>query len=77
MNRTVISLPPDMHKRLRIIAAERGVSMASLIREAIEEKVATRPRHFHSVGVGDSGRTDISVRIGEEGFHPDPPWPSS
>jgi predicted DNA-binding protein len=38
MNRTTISLPPDLHRRIRILAAERGIPMASLIREAIEEK---------------------------------------
>jgi hypothetical protein len=77
MDRTTISLPPDLHKRLRIMAAERGVSMASLIREAVEEKCAHKPRHFYSLGIGDSDQTDISARVGEEGFHPDPPWSSS
>jgi plasmid stability protein len=66
MDRTTISLPPDLHRKLRIMAAERGVSMASLIREAIEEKTAPHPRVFLSLGVGDSGRTDVSRRIGEE-----------
>jgi plasmid stability protein len=76
MNRTVISLPPEMHKRLRIMAAERGVSMASLIREAVEEKVTQKPRKFHSLGAFDSGRTDLSM-LASEGTPEPPPWRSS
>ena len=58
MNRTTISLPPELHKRLRLLAAERGTSMAELIREAVEEKAASlRPRP-RSLGSGASGRSD-------------------
>jgi plasmid stability protein len=74
MDRTTISLPPDLHRRLRIMAAERGISMASLIREAVEEKCAVGKQRKPHFGIGDSGRTDISLLIGEEGFHPEPPW---
>jgi len=76
MNRTVISLPPDLHKRLRILAAERGVSMASVIREALEEKMVDRPRNFVSLGIGDSGRNDLSRRA-SDGQAEYPDWRSS
>ena len=40
MERTTISIPEPLLRRLRVIAAERGTSMAELIREAVEEKLA-------------------------------------
>jgi len=55
MERTTISLPPELHKRLRIMAAERGTSMANLIREAIEEKTAERKPELRFLGAGASG----------------------
>jgi predicted DNA-binding protein len=36
MQRTTISIPPELLKHLRQIAAERGTSMATLVREALE-----------------------------------------
>jgi predicted transcriptional regulator len=66
MERTTLMLPDDTRDRLRRIAAERGVSMATIIREAIDEKVErTRPRPT-SLGVGSSGTTDTSRRTTEE-----------
>ena len=66
MSRTTITIDDDIRKRLRRIAAERGVSMATIIREAIDEKVdrlAPKPR---SLGVGASGMTDTGRRSAEE-----------
>jgi predicted transcriptional regulator len=37
MERTTISIPEPLLKKLRLLAAERHKSMAALIREAIEE----------------------------------------
>jgi plasmid stability protein len=39
--RTHLLLDDELHRRLRETAAERGVSMGALIREAIEEKLAS------------------------------------
>jgi predicted transcriptional regulator len=65
MERTTLMLPEDLRQRLRIMAAERGVSMATVMREALEEKVdRTRPKP-KSIGVGDSGRTDLSKLAGD------------
>jgi hypothetical protein len=73
MERTTLSLPEATRRRLRRIAAERGVSMATIIREAIDEKVerlAPRPR---SLGIGASGQTDTARRSAVE--RPEPrPW---
>jgi hypothetical protein len=45
MTRTTISLPVQLLWRLKVIAAERGVSMAELVRKTLEERVAeNRPR---------------------------------
>jgi plasmid stability protein len=64
--RTTISLPEHLLKRLRVMAAERGISMAALIREALGDKSATyRPRP-HSLGIGASGHRDTARRAGEE-----------
>lgn len=66
MNRTTFTIDDDTRRRLRRIAVDRGVSMATLIREAIDEKVdqlAPRPR---SLGVGASGVTDTARRSADE-----------
>ena len=66
MSRTTITIDDEVRRRLRRIAAERGVSMAALIREAIDEKadrLAPRPR---SIGVGASGTADTARRSGDE-----------
>ena len=73
MDRTTLSLPEETRRRLRRIAAERGVSMAAIIREAIDEKVerlAPKPR---SLGIGKSGVRDTARRTADE--RPEPrPW---
>ena len=66
MNRTTFTIPDDVRLRLRRIAADRGVSMATIIREAIDEKVdrlAPKPR---SLGIGASGTSDTARRSADE-----------
>jgi hypothetical protein len=54
------------------MAAERGVSLAAVIREALEEKArGFRPKP-RSLGLGDSGRTDIARRTTDEPAIPEP-----
>jgi plasmid stability protein len=38
--RTQLLLDDDLHRRLRETAAERGISLGALIREAIDEKLS-------------------------------------
>jgi plasmid stability protein len=38
--RTQLLLDDELHRRLRDTAAERGISMGALIREAIDEKLS-------------------------------------
>jgi hypothetical protein len=73
MERTTLMLPDETRDRLRRIAADRGVSMATVIREAIDEKVArTRPLP-RSLGIGSSGHRDTARTSGDK--RPEPrPW---
>jgi hypothetical protein len=70
MNRTTISIPDDILDRLRQIAAERRTSMATLVREALEEKVSMYRPVPRSFGVGASGQADTARRSATE--RPDP-----
>lgn len=66
MKRTTFTIDDDTLRRLRRASAELDVSMATIIREAIEEKVerlAPRPR---SLGIGASNSTDTARRTGNE-----------
>ncbi len=72
MQRTTIVAPEDVLERLRQLAAERGTSMAALIREALEEKAERHRPRPRSLGLGDSGRADISVLTADEPAVPEP-----
>ncbi len=73
MQRTTLMLPADLRDRLRRIAAERGVSMATVVREALEETVARARPTPRSLGIGASGSTDTARRTASE--RPEPrPW---
>jgi plasmid stability protein len=70
MERTTVSLPPELHKKLRILAAEQGVSMAALIREAIEAKAIKERPKPKSIGMGASGYTDTARTLASERQEP-------
>lgn len=59
-------LPPDLLKQLRRIAAEREMSVAALVREALEEKVSEHRPRPRSLGIGTSGFSDTARRTVEE-----------
>ncbi len=65
MNRTTLTLDAETRRRLRRIAAERGVSMAALIRQAIDEAVERHAPKPRSLGVGASGTGDTARLAGE------------
>ncbi|MBA3739743.1 MAG: ribbon-helix-helix protein, CopG family [Chloroflexi bacterium] len=66
MDRTTLTIPAELRIRLRRLAADRGVSMAKIVREAIDEKLAgARPRP-RSMGIGASGSTDVARRSADE-----------
>ena len=66
MDRTTIMLDVETRTRLRTIAAERGVSMAALIREAIDDTIERHASVPKSLGVGASGTTDTARLAGEQ-----------
>jgi hypothetical protein len=66
MNRTTFTIDDDVRRRLRRVAAERGVSMATIIREAIDEKVDRLAPKPQSLGIGASGASDTARRSGDE-----------
>jgi len=72
MRRTTIVAPDELIERLHREAAERGMSLAAVIREALEEKARAYHPKPRSLGVGDSGRTDIARRTAEEPAIPQP-----
>ncbi len=72
MERTQISLEPEQAERLRRLAKERGVSMAHLIREAVDRTYGTAlapptreelvRRALSAVGCARSGLGDVAER---------------
>lgn len=66
MRRTTLMLPDELRDRLRRVAAERDVSMATLIRGAIEAEVARATPRPASLGIGASGTSDTARRTSDE-----------
>ncbi len=66
MNRTTITLEVETRTRLRRIAAERGISMAALIREAIDATIEEHAPTPQSLGVGASGTADTARLAGDQ-----------
>lgn len=66
MIRTQISLTDDQMRRLRAEAARRGISLAAVIRDAVDARVPAddwqdrKRRALEIVGRYDSGHSDIS-----------------
>jgi metal-responsive CopG/Arc/MetJ family transcriptional regulator len=65
MRRTTISLDERTLEALHDCAAERRISMAELIREAIEEKLARRKVTPTAFGIVSSGYSDTGRLSGE------------
>lgn len=73
--RTTVSLPVGVVRRLKHQAESSGRSVSSIVREALHAYLAGQPapRMPSFVGIGRSGRSDISERYEEliaEGFDP-------
>ena len=64
MIRTQVQLTDEQAAALRRLAHERGVSLAALIREAVERQIAAADdpweRAARAVGAFSSGKTDVS-----------------
>ncbi len=67
MNSPTIMLPEDLDARVRMEARRRGVSIADIAREAIEQYVAppAPTGHLGFFAVGEGGPPDASERVDE------------
>jgi hypothetical protein len=67
MKRTTVMLPDELESQLRFEARRRGVSIAQIVREAVEREFAAaepgQPLAFF--GIGDGGPADASERVDE------------
>jgi hypothetical protein len=74
MQRLMIQAEPDLIERAKRRAAERGVSMAQFLREAMERELASSEEHvpppLTCVGAFDSGRSDLSELASDHVFPP-------
>lgn len=70
MTRTTITIDEPLLRDLQRIASERGISMATLIREAIAEKVVATHKKPKSLGIAASGYTDTARLSGD--MRPEP-----
>lgn len=73
VERTTLSIPGALLERARVVAAERRISMAELVREALEAKLATHRPVPRSLGIGASGHVDTARQTADERPEP-PPW---
>jgi len=72
VERTTRSIPGQLLDRLRAAAAERRISMAELVREALEEKLAAHRPTPRSLGVGASGHRDTARQASNDRPEPRP-----
>lgn len=76
MRRMIFQADEELLERVRRRAEERGVSVAQVIRDALESELAERaPPPPRSIGTINSGYGDLARRV-EELYEPDP-WRSS
>ncbi|MDQ3460622.1 MAG: ribbon-helix-helix domain-containing protein [Deinococcota bacterium] len=76
MKRTTIYLDPELEILLKLEALHRKKPMAEVIRDALRNQLANRPRRLPpGAGAFDSGHTDTAERaeelLGELGFGED------
>ncbi|MEK7215815.1 MAG: hypothetical protein AAB289_09510 [Chloroflexota bacterium] len=70
MERTTIMAPAELLDRLRRIAHSRHISLASLMREALEEKAAKERRRPTIAGIAASRLGNLGERAGAEPIEP-------
>ncbi len=77
MQRLMIQAEPELIERAKRRARERGVSVAHVVREAMEHELGAAaeepiPPPLHCIGIGRSGRGDLSRRASEDEYEPEP-----
>lgn len=69
----------ELLARAKRRANERGVSVAQVVRDALEKELGENveaPPRMTIIGAGRSGRTDLSALASEDVYEPEP-WVSS
>ncbi len=62
MHKTTLYLEDAIYAKIRRLADARGRTQAALIREAVAQYVSGKKRKPRSIGMGRSGRGDLSTR---------------
>jgi hypothetical protein len=75
MQRLMIQAEPELVERVKRRARERGVSVAQVVREAMEHELGSVeeeqiPPPLTCIGAFDSGRSDLSELASENVFMP-------
>ena len=77
MQRLMIQAEPELVERAKRRASERGVSVAQVVREAMEHELGPAedekiPPPLRCIGIARSGRSDLSRRASEDEYEPEP-----
>ena len=77
MQRLMIQAEPELVERAKRRARERGVSVAQVVREALEHELGVSgrmpiPPPLRCIGAFSSGRGDLSRRASEDEYEPEP-----
>lgn len=78
MQRLMIQAEPELVERAKRRARERGVSVAQVVREAMEHELrSTEPEEpipppLRCIGAFSSERGDLSRRASEDEYEPEP-----
>jgi hypothetical protein len=77
MQRLMIQAEPELVERAKRRARERGVSIAQVVREALERELGVAeeesiPPALTCIGVVSSGRSDLSRLASEDVYEPEP-----
>jgi hypothetical protein len=76
MQRLMIQAEPELVERAKRRARERGVSVAQVVREALERDLEVAeesiPPPLNCIGAFSSGRSDLSRRASEDEYEPEP-----
>ena len=79
MRRMMFQADDELLARAKRRADERGVSMAQLVRDALEKELGNAgqtPPPVTIIGIGRSNRTDLSRLASKDVYEPEP-WVSS
>jgi hypothetical protein len=74
MQRLMIQAEPELIEQAKRKAAERGVSVAQVVREAMQHELEPDeeriPPPLTCIGIGRSGRSDLSELASEDIYEP-------